>query len=125
MQTIRLGQSALTASRLAYGCWRIAGTWDAARVTPEAEAGGRKSVIAAFEAGYTLFDLADIYCEGASEKIFGQALKETASLRKRALILQNTCFNPGNCANISRALTLLSTPAARPTDICGGISMHK
>src|ERR1041385_3876968 len=86
MQTIRLGQSALTASRLAYGCWRIAGTWEAARVTPEAEASGRKSVIAAFDAGFTLFDLADIYCEGASERIFGQTLKETAPLRKRALI---------------------------------------
>ena len=86
MQTIQLGRSSLTASRLAYGCWRIAGTWDAARVSPEAEAAGRKSVIAAFEAGYTLFDLADIYCEGVSERIFGQALKEVAGMRERALI---------------------------------------
>ena len=35
MQTIQLGGSSLTASRLAYGCWRIAGTWEAAKVTPE------------------------------------------------------------------------------------------
>src|SRR5947199_9713580 len=75
-----------SASRLAYGGWLIAGTWEAVRGTPQAEAGGRKSVIAAFEAGYTLFDLADIYCEGVSERIFGQALKEVAGMRERALI---------------------------------------
>jgi predicted oxidoreductase len=86
MQTIQLGGGSLAASRLAYGCWRIAGTWEAAKVTPESEATGRKAVIAAFEAGYTLFDLADIYCEGVCEKVFGQALKEVAGMRQRALI---------------------------------------
>ena len=86
MQTIQLGGSSLTASRLAYGCWRIAGTWEAAKVTPEGEAVGRKAVIAAFEAGYTLFDLADIYCDGVCEKVFGHALKEVAGMRQRVLI---------------------------------------
>src|SRR5207249_8662832 len=86
MQTIQLGKSSLTGSRLAYGCWRIAGTGEAAKVSPETEAGGRKAVAAAFETGYTLFDLADIYCEGACEKIFGQALKEVSGMRKRLLI---------------------------------------
>ena len=64
MQTVQLGKSSLTASRLAYGCWRIAGTWEAAKVAPEAGALGRKAVIGAFECGYTLFDLADVYCDG-------------------------------------------------------------
>ena len=86
MQTVQLGRSSLTASRLAYGCWRIAGTWDAAKVTPEAAADGRKAVAAAFEMGYTLFDLADIYCEGVCEKIFGQALRDVSGMRKRALV---------------------------------------
>jgi len=86
MQTVQLGRSSLTASRLAYGCWRIAGTWEAAKVTPEEAADGRKAVAAAFEMGYTLFDLADIYCEGVCEKIFGQALKEISGMRKRVLI---------------------------------------
>ena len=86
MQTVQLGRSSLTASRLAYGCWRIAGTWEAAKVTPEAAADGRKAVAAAFEMGYTLFDLADIYCDGVCEKIFGQALKEISGMRKRVLI---------------------------------------
>src|SRR6266496_3099955 len=86
MQTIQVGRSSLNASRLAYGCWRIAGSWESARVTPEAEACGRRAVIAAFEAGYTFFDLADIYCEGASETIFGEALREVSGMRGRVLI---------------------------------------
>jgi predicted oxidoreductase len=86
MQTIQLGKSSLTGSRLAYGCWRIAGSWESGKVSPETEASGRKAVIAAFEAGYTLFDLADIYSEGACERIFGQALKEVSGMRRRVLI---------------------------------------
>ena len=86
MQTVQLGRSSLTASRLAYGCWRIAGSSEAAKVGPEAGALGRKAVIGAFECGYTLFDLADIYCEGVCESIFGRALKEVPGMRKRVLI---------------------------------------
>src|SRR5207302_711068 len=86
MQTIQLGKSSLTGSRLAYGCWRIAGAGEAGKVSPETEAGGRQAVAAAFETGYMLFDLADIYCEGVCEKIFGQTLKEVSGMRKRVLI---------------------------------------
>lgn len=86
MQTVQVGRSPLTASRLAYGCWRIAGSTEANKVTPEHEAIGRKAVIAAYEFGYTLFDLADIYCGGACERVFGQALKEVAGMRNRILI---------------------------------------
>jgi predicted oxidoreductase len=86
MQTIQLGRSSLTASRLAYGCWRIAGSSEGARGTAEAQAAGRKSVAAAFDAGFTLFDLADIYGDGACERIFGQTLKEIPALRRGALV---------------------------------------
>ena len=86
MKTITLGTSSLKASRLAYGCWRIAGTWEPAEVTRHSEAGGRKAVLAAYEAGYTLFDHADIYCGGMAEKIFGQVLKAVPGMRDRVLI---------------------------------------
>jgi predicted oxidoreductase len=86
MKSITLGSSSISASRLAYGCWRIAGTWNAAEVTPATEANGRKAVIAAYEAGYTLFDHADIYCDGAGERIFGQALREVSGMRARVVI---------------------------------------
>ena len=81
-----LGKSGLSCSRLAYGCWRIAGTWNPAEVTPDKEAAGRRAAVAAYEAGYTLFDLADIYCEGMAEKIFGQVLKEVTGMRDRITI---------------------------------------
>ena len=95
MQTIPLGVSPLTVSRLAYGCWRIAGTWNPAEVTPESEAAGRRAVIAAYEAGYTLFDHADIYCRGVAERIFGQVLKEVAGMRDRILVATKGGIRPG------------------------------
>lgn len=86
MKTVLLGNSSLSCSRLAYGCWRIAGTWNSAEVTGDAEAKGRRAVLSAYEAGYTLFDHADIYCDGVAEKIFGQVLREVPAMRERILI---------------------------------------
>jgi len=84
MKTLRLGRSSLTASRLAYGCWRLAGSEGGPAVTSSEP--GRRAVFAAMEAGYTLFDLADIYGGGRCEEIFGEALRELGGLRERILI---------------------------------------
>ena len=78
--------ASLNVSRLAYGCWRIAGTWDPTKVTPARQAAGRAAILAAHDAGFTFFDQADIYCHGETEKILGQVLKETPALRKRLVI---------------------------------------
>src|SRR5438105_13420550 len=86
MQTTLLGVSSLRSSRLAYGCWRIAGSWDPAEVTAETRAAGHRAVIAAYEAGYTLFDNADIYCLGEAERILGAVLKEVSGMRDRVII---------------------------------------
>jgi predicted oxidoreductase len=86
MKTIALRNSSLVSSRLAYGCWRIAGTWDPAAVTPDAIDRGREAVLAAYDAGYTLFDHADIYCDGVSETIFGQVLKKVPGMRPQIII---------------------------------------
>jgi len=74
MKTIKLGKSSLDTSRLCYGCWRIA------------ENGGHASVRAAYEAGYTLFDGADIYGGGQAEVILGETLKQIPGMRERILI---------------------------------------
>lgn len=87
MKTISIGASDLTASRLAYGCWRIA---DQPGPGDEDAAGGRAAVRAAFDAGFTLFDLADIYAGGEAERVFGRVLKETPSLR-RQIVLVTKC----------------------------------
>lgn len=65
------------ACRLGYGCMRIAGQ-------PEQ---GRAAVIAAYEAGYRLFDHADIYGGGACETLFGKVLREVSGMRE-AIVLQ-------------------------------------
>jgi predicted oxidoreductase len=95
MQTIPLGVSSLAASRLAYGCWRVAGTWDPAEVTPASRAAGRQAVIAAYESGYILFDNADIYCRGEAERILGGVLKEVSSMRDRVVIVTKGGIRPG------------------------------
>ncbi len=86
MHTIPIGVSPLNVSRLAYGCWRIAGTWNPAEVTGDSRAVGLKAIQAAYDAGYTLFDTADIYCSGESERILGTALKETQGMREKVVI---------------------------------------
>lgn len=90
MKTIQLGKSSLVCSRIGYGCWRLAGVSDASAVTPEREARGRAAVLAAFDAGFTLFDNADIYCDGVAERIFGQALKEAPAMRDK-IVIETKC----------------------------------
>jgi predicted oxidoreductase len=86
LPTIALGSSGLRVSRMAYGCWRIAGTWEPANVTPEKEAAARQAVLTAYDCGYTFFDLADIYCHGVCERLFGQVLKANPSLRDQIVV---------------------------------------
>ena len=94
MKTVKLGVSSLVSSRLAYGCWRVAGTWNPAEVTPDREAAGRRAIAAAFEGGYTLFDNADIYCRGIAEKILGQTLKEISGMRERVVVATKCGIRP-------------------------------
>ncbi len=79
---------------MAYGCWRVAGTWNPAEVTPASRAAGRRAIIAAYEAGYTLFDNADIYCHGETERILGEALREVAGMRDRVVIVTKGGIRP-------------------------------
>ena len=95
MQTILLGVSSLRTSRLAYGCWRVAGSWDHTKITPESRAAGHRAIIAAYEAGYTLFDNADIYSSGEAERILGEVLKEISGMRARVLIATKCGIRPG------------------------------
>ena len=86
MKQRTLGTSTLSSTRLAYGCMRVAGTMDRARLTSAMEAAGRAGILAAYEAGYTHFDHADIYGNGLCEEIFGRVLKDVSGMRDRVLI---------------------------------------
>jgi len=80
VKNIRVGE--IEVSRLAYGCMRIAG--DGSRADRER---GKRAVHAAIDAGYTLFDHADIYAGGQCESLFGEIIAATPSLRDRVKIL--------------------------------------
>jgi len=82
-----LGTSSLRVGRLAYGCWRLADALNASEPKSEVRAAGKRAVIAAYEAGYTLFDHADIYGGGEAEKIFGEVLRENMGIRDRISIV--------------------------------------
>jgi len=92
VRTIPLGNSPLTSSRLAYGCWRLASN----KEDPNA---GRRAVTAAYEAGYTLFDNADVYGGGEAEKILGAVLKEIPEMRRRVLVLTKCGVRHGGHPN--------------------------
>src|SRR6266404_975818 len=94
MQTISLGASSLKSSRLAYGCWRVAGTWDPAEVTQQSREAGSRAIAAAYEADYTLFDSADIYCRGEAERILGETLKNVAGMRDKVLVATKCGIRP-------------------------------
>ena len=85
MQSIPLGRSSLTVSRLVYGCMRICGDGSSSDLEK-----GRRAIRAALDAGYTQFDHADIYAGGQSETLFGELLRETPSLRD-GIVLIDKC----------------------------------
>ena len=93
MNRAQIGTSPLTGSRLAYGCWRIAGG-NPTNLTAEVEAAGRRAVAAAYEAGYTFFDHADVYGRGAAERLFGQVLKEVSGMRERIVVATKCGVRP-------------------------------
>ena len=82
MKSQKIGQSELVSTRLAYGCMRIAGTWNPREIDAAKRQRAFDAVRTAFEAGYTLFDHADIYCRGECERLFGDCLRETPSIRR-------------------------------------------
>ena len=76
----------MVTTRMAYGCMRIAFGWEPDKVTAEDRKKGCKAVVAAWEAGYRLFDHADIYCAGVCESIFAEAMREIPGMRKEIVI---------------------------------------
>ncbi|MBN9502935.1 MAG: aldo/keto reductase [Armatimonadetes bacterium 55-13] len=86
MKRQKVGLSDLESARLSYGCMRVAGTWTPADITTEMREKGKRAILAAYDAGYNLFDHADIYCRGECEAIHGEVLKDSPSLRQETQI---------------------------------------
>lgn len=85
MQSQLFGRTGWAVSRLAYGGWRL----DGPEGHPLDDGGvvGIRAVLTAADAGYTIFDLADIYGGGESERIFGRALQERPGLRRQVRVV--------------------------------------
>jgi aryl-alcohol dehydrogenase-like predicted oxidoreductase len=82
MQTTRLGMTDLQVSRLAFGTWQLGGEW------------GRfdeRDAIAAIQharkLGIDLFDTAQAYGFGASERLLGRALRDELDHRRDDVVL--------------------------------------
>ena len=99
MKTIKLGNSPLVGSRLCYGCWRIADPPTSGTDSADVAAAGRRALITAYEAGYTLFDGADIYGGGRCEEIMGRTLREVSGMRERILITSKCGVRPAGSPN--------------------------
>ena len=86
MKQVALDESGLVSTRLVYGCMRVVGTMERGRFTPDMEEKGRRAILAAYEAGYTHFDHADIYGNGLCEEVFGRVLRDVSGMRERVVI---------------------------------------
>jgi aryl-alcohol dehydrogenase-like predicted oxidoreductase len=97
MEYRRLGASGLTVPALSFGCGTFGGkgeffqAWGATD-----EKGARRIVDICLDAGVTMFDSADVYSAGESERILGTALK---GRRDQALISTKATFRSGEAAN--------------------------
>ena len=71
MEYRRLGRTQRMVSSIGFGAWAIGGDWG----TPD-DANSLRALHAAADAGVTLFDTADVYGDGRSERLIGQFLRE-------------------------------------------------
>lgn len=81
MKQINLGNTGLLSSEIALGCMRMADL---------SISDAKKVITASLAQGINLFDHADIYGKGESEKIFASALA-TTTIKRDDIILQTKC----------------------------------
>jgi predicted oxidoreductase len=86
---VRIPQTELDVSRLAYGTTSLA-TWDLSPVTPKEIRKGIQIVEAALENGITFFDHADIYAYGKCEEVFSAVWEAIPDAREQ-MVLQSKC----------------------------------
>jgi aryl-alcohol dehydrogenase-like predicted oxidoreductase len=75
MEMRRLGSSGLQVSALGFGTMTFGGTGMHAIIGDTQVEDARRQIDLCLEAGINLFDSADVYSQGASEEVLGEALK--------------------------------------------------
>ena len=102
MRTVTLGRTGLEVSPIAFGAWELGGDWGAFDE--------RRAVAAirhARELGINLFDTAQAYGFGASERLLGRALSDDLVQRRDDLVIATK----GGLRMTARGLVRDSSPA--------------
>ncbi len=71
MQYRTLGKTGIRVSAIGFGAWAIGGSWGSTD-----DATSLRALHAAVDAGVTLFDTADVYGDGRSERLLARLLRE-------------------------------------------------
>ena len=82
MKTTTLGRSGLQVSRIAFGTWQLGGDWG--RFDEDAAVA---AIRRARELGVNLFDTAQAYGFGASERLLGRALRDELTAHRDQLVI--------------------------------------
>jgi aryl-alcohol dehydrogenase-like predicted oxidoreductase len=97
MEYRRLGASGFSVPALSYGCGTFGGKGDFFKAWGTTdEAGARHLVDICLEAGVSMFDTADVYSDGESERILGTAIK---GRRDKVIVSTKATFRRGEGAN--------------------------
>jgi aryl-alcohol dehydrogenase-like predicted oxidoreductase len=97
MEYRRLGASGFTVPILSFGCGTFGGKGDFFKEWGSTDDhGARRIVDICLEAGVTMFDTADIYSAGESERILGTAIK---GRRDKVIVSTKATFRSGEAAN--------------------------
>src|SRR5215207_380372 len=97
-------------SELGFGCARLGGVFQGATRDDVV-----RTLRTAFDRGITFFDTADMYCQGESEQILGDALR---GVRQQVVIASKA----GYCLPAQRKLVARIKPLLRPIIRYLGIS---
>jgi aryl-alcohol dehydrogenase-like predicted oxidoreductase len=97
MEYRRLGASGFTVPILSFGCGTFGGKGDFFKEWGSTDDhGARRIVDICLEAGVTMFDTADVYSAGESERILGTAIK---GRRDKVIVSTKATFRSGEAAN--------------------------
>lgn len=108
MNTRIFGKTGRLVGEVGLGTWQLGGGWG--EVTDEA---ALATLRAAYEAGTTFFDTADVYGDGRSETLIGKFLKETKARDRIFVATKLGRFgDPGWPANFTRAAVRQHTEAS-------------
>ena len=111
----QLGRSGLRVSALALGSMTFGGRGNFAKTGATDLSGARRLIDRALDAGVTLIDTADIYSQGLSEEIVGEALEGRPA---RGMLIATKARFPHGAGPNSTGLSRPSTSSSLPGQLC-------